>query len=459
MALNSSRLARQYKITKTLKSSANNSLYTAESLTRNQSVQILVINLPQNGLNDEQKMKLISLQQFIQTQTENFIPLECLADEGNQLIAVQPFSPMQNLELSPQIKIQTGYQLLLDGLNLIANAQQDQVTLGGLQPQDLLWTGDRLKVFPLGSIFAQLDPKPQFSDISHLASSIIWAMTHIKVLPRGDSHFWQAQVQLEDPWFREMLERLLREEFQFAKDALSALKKPHNKILTVPNTALKDIDSKSNRNQISFSPNNLNRYQSQFLLKSYLLRGLQIFKKQPILFVAYLIFVSLSYIFLSTLGMVGTVIQFLMSGPLLAGFFSAYFKLAKQKSVSLEDFFQGLNHFWHFSLTALLATSIVLTGSFFFIIPGIYFSVAYILALPIVADRFLHPWSALELSRKSLEYRWSSCLAFLIILSLINYVGFMLNWIVLLFSIPWSVCAIAAAYEDIVGIANSSEDA
>ncbi|NDM57784.1 hypothetical protein, partial [Klebsiella pneumoniae] len=47
-------------------------------------------------------------------------------------------------------------------------------------------------------------------------------------------------------------------------------------------------------------------------------------------------------------------------------------------------------------LTGLLMMLMVYVGFFLLIIPGLYLSVAYMLALPLVAERGLTPWQALE---------------------------------------------------------------
>ncbi|WP_429614794.1 hypothetical protein [Synechococcus elongatus] len=98
-------------------------------------------------------------------------------------------------------------------------------------------------------------------------------------------------------------------------------------------------------------------------------------------------------------------------------------------------------------------------GFVLLVIPGIYLSVGYLFAIPLVAERQFEPWQALEFSCKLVTQQWFAFFGFLIVLTLINIAGIIPCGLGLLFTIPWSVCAIAAAYEDIIGIANFSEDA
>ncbi|ABB56415.1 hypothetical protein [Synechococcus elongatus] len=211
----------------------------------------------------------------------------------------------------------------------------------------------------------------------------------------------------------------------------------------------------------------------EFRFGSYLSRGWAIFKQNLGLFIAYLIIVGLISIALSSLDAAfvadeegtglrfgpGGAIQLVINGPLSAGFFLVAFKTIKQQRVEFGDFFRGFNRFLPFFLTSLLTSALTLIGFVLLIVPGIYLAIAYVFALPLVAERNLEPWAALELSRRLITKKWLTFFGFLIVLGLINFAGALPCGIGLLFTIPWSICAITAAYEDIVGIANSSEDA
>lgn len=86
------------------------------------------------------------------------------------------------------------------------------------------------------------------------------------------------------------------------------------------------------------------------------------------------------------------------------------------------------------------------------IIPGFYLLIAYTFAIAFVAARNFDFWEALESSRKVITKNWFSFFAFGIVLFLINVVGFLIFGIGLLVTVPVSQCAIAAAFQDIVGL-------
>jgi len=137
---------------------------------------------------------------------------------------------------------------------------------------------------------------------------------------------------------------------------------------------------------------------------------------------------------------------------LSAGFLIVAFKLIKGQSTEFGDFFKGFNRFLPIFLTSLVSGIFILIGLVLLVIPGIYLAVAYSFAIAFVVGRNFDFWEAMESSRKIISRNWFSFFAFLLVLGLINIGGALLLGIGLLFTIPLTSCAIAAAFEDIVGL-------
>jgi uncharacterized membrane protein len=87
-----------------------------------------------------------------------------------------------------------------------------------------------------------------------------------------------------------------------------------------------------------------------------------------------------------------------------------------------------------------------------FILPGIYLAVSYIFCVPFVVEKGLHPWVALNASRKVIDKEWFSFLGFGFFLFLLNLVGAVTFGFGLVITIPLSSCIITAAFADIVGL-------
>jgi len=78
--------------------------------------------------------------------------------------------------------------------------------------------------------------------------------------------------------------------------------------------------------------------------------------------------------------------------------------------------------------TLVLQMLLMLLGLAFFILPGIYLAVAYSMAMPLVVDRKMGPWEALETSRKAVHYCWFQLFGLWIVAFLIVFVGSLITF-------------------------------
>jgi uncharacterized membrane protein len=150
------------------------------------------------------------------------------------------------------------------------------------------------------------------------------------------------------------------------------------------------------------------------------------------------------------------VVRILINPPLMAGFFIAALKTMKKQSLAFADFFTGFENFVQLNLLNVVASILIAVGLILLIIPGFYLSTAYGLALPIMLDQKIDFWPALESSRKVVTKRWWSFFGFGLLLGLINFLGALCLGFGLLVTVPLTFCAIAAAYEDIIGLKPAS---
>lgn len=158
-------------------------------------------------------------------------------------------------------------------------------------------------------------------------------------------------------------------------------------------------------------------------------------------------------------GNVGSLISSIISGPLYAGFIIVAVKILKQQTTTFSDFFRGFQNgkFLQFFLASLVVGLLVLLGVLLLILPGIYLAVAYTFTVPLMVDRKLGFWEAMETSRKVISKRWFSFFGFVLLLILVNFVGVLLCGLGLIVTMPLTYCAIVAAYRNIMGLNPSSE--
>ena len=158
---------------------------------------------------------------------------------------------------------------------------------------------------------------------------------------------------------------------------------------------------------------------------------------------------GVSALILVILGTVG-----ILAGPLMGGLFWYYLKKIRREPAEVSDAFAGFNQsFVPLFLGALVAGLLVSVGFMACILPGIYLAVAWKLTLPLIIDKRLGFWDAMEVSRKVLTRCWWSFFLFLIVCALINLGGVLLCVVGLFFTWPLTMLALTFLYEDFFGSA------
>ncbi|MFZ4640013.1 MAG: hypothetical protein ACOYMP_06405 [Nodosilinea sp.] len=208
----------------------------------------------------------------------------------------------------------------------------------------------------------------------------------------------------------------------------------------------------------NFSTDLINRDYT-FKMSRYFSRGWAIFTAyswQFILFtlIYFVIILAIGRIFPDRLS---TTVTSILNPILAAGYYCVAFQIARGRPTTFEDFFGGFRKFWPVFLTALLSGLLILLGCILLILPGIYLGVAYLFAQPLVIDKNLDFWSAMETSRQIISRQWFSFFGLVLLLFLVILAGFLLLGVGVLAAIPLTSCIVAAAYEDIVGLNSVAE--
>jgi hypothetical protein len=176
-------------------------------------------------------------------------------------------------------------------------------------------------------------------------------------------------------------------------------------------------------------------------IEEYLRRGYDIFMKKPELFIVYTI------LMLIMLPMGG----FIISGPLLAGYFLVSHRLEKGRPVFIENFFDGFRYFLPLFLFTVVSGFLEGLGFILCVIPGIYLAVAWLFSTFFIIFGHMDFWEAMETSRKLIGREWFSFFGLCIVLLMINVLGVLAFGIGVLFTIPVTGCALYAAFDDLVG--------
>ena len=100
----------------------------------------------------------------------------------------------------------------------------------------------------------------------------------------------------------------------------------------------------------------------------------------------------------------------------------------------------------------LLMYLMILIGFVLLIIPGIYLMIAYFMAMPLVVEKGLSPWQALEVSRKTITHRWFSVFFFSIVMTLILIISMIPLGIGVIWTAPMMMIAYGIMYRNMFGV-------
>jgi uncharacterized membrane protein len=137
---------------------------------------------------------------------------------------------------------------------------------------------------------------------------------------------------------------------------------------------------------------------------------------------------------------------------LLGGLDYMFLRRIRGEEVQIGDVFAGFNlAALDLTMTGLVKWLLTTIGLILCILPGIYLAVGYIFALPLVVDKKMEFWTAMEVSRRVVHEHWWSMFALVIVLGLVVLAGFLLCVIGAAITIPIASAALMYVYEDLFG--------
>jgi predicted Ser/Thr protein kinase len=146
----------------------------------------------------------------------------------------------------------------------------------------------------------------------------------------------------------------------------------------------------------------------------------------------------------------GSVLALILNGPLFGGLFLYILKRIRGQAATVETSFAGFKHrFPQLFLGCFVPVILTTLGFFCFFLPGIYLLIAWSFTLPLIIDKGLDFWPAMELSRKAVSKHWWKFFGFVLILLLLKMAGILFFAIGFMLVAPIARAALMYAYEDI----------
>ena len=142
----------------------------------------------------------------------------------------------------------------------------------------------------------------------------------------------------------------------------------------------------------------------------------------------------------------------IVGGPLMCSYYYIIFQKMRGEKINIGDLGKGFSFFVHALLAYLLISAFTVIGLILCIIPGIVVGAMYIFAYPLIIEKGLSFWDAMEESRKIIWPNIVWFILFMIVCGLICLLGVLLCGVGALVTTPIMFCATACAYRDWVGL-------
>lgn len=138
--------------------------------------------------------------------------------------------------------------------------------------------------------------------------------------------------------------------------------------------------------------------------------------------------------------------------PMVGGIMMMGIKSAVDAPINPGMIFQQFGKIVPIFLCYLLMTILIIIGYLLFVIPGIYLTIAYALAIPLIVEKDLGPWQALEASRKAITKRWFTVFFLFLLLGIIMVLAMIPLMIGFIWAAPLMAIVIGVMYRNMFGV-------
>ena len=131
-----------------------------------------------------------------------------------------------------------------------------------------------------------------------------------------------------------------------------------------------------------------------------------------------------------------TILSYPVLMPLMVGIIMLAINYSRGEKIEFKSVFNYYHLMGKLSLAGILIYVMTIIGFILLVLPGIYLSIAYVFTLPLIADKGMDVWDAMELSRKTVTKHWFKVFGLLFLLSLFFLAGVITFGIGLIWAIP-----------------------
>ncbi len=140
----------------------------------------------------------------------------------------------------------------------------------------------------------------------------------------------------------------------------------------------------------------------------------------------------------------------IFGGVLSAGLFHYALRLLHDGDALISDLFAGFSEaLGPLILAGIVVSLLTMVGIICLILPGIYLAIAWTLTYPLVLEKKLPFWTAMEVSRRVISRNWWRMLLLMIVAVLLSMLGVVALVIGVFLTMPIGICVLACAYDSL----------
>jgi GYF domain 2 len=148
--------------------------------------------------------------------------------------------------------------------------------------------------------------------------------------------------------------------------------------------------------------------------------------------------------------MLTIVLSMPVSSVVMGGLFRYYLKLIRRQPASIGDAFSGFTDgFGQLAVLGLVQGVFLVIAFCLCVLPSIYLSICWYFAIPLVVDRGMPFWDAMELSRKMVSKHWFLVFGFMLVMGLVSASGLVACCVGIIATLPIGLIALMYGYEAI----------
>jgi uncharacterized membrane protein len=139
--------------------------------------------------------------------------------------------------------------------------------------------------------------------------------------------------------------------------------------------------------------------------------------------------------------------------PCMAGIFMMGVRRSVDQPISFQMLFGYFPYLVPLVIAGILMTVLMMLGFVLLIIPGIYLAVGYSFTIPLIVEKNLGAWEAMETSRKAVTRHWFKIFFLYLVMTLIFIISAIPLGIGIIWTYPMFVAMIGVMYREMFGVA------